>query len=125
VRWVRAEVWDSAGQRIAWGHGDEHGQVTLVIDNLAASGPNPVPLAVRIYTPGGLPPSNPVLVRDPLADLPVETLPRAAKPTDPVVSNDDVTLGLAVPAGYRTEPQDAVINLTVGTLTHPSDIELH
>ncbi|MDD9207540.1 hypothetical protein PU560_13875 [Georgenia sp. 10Sc9-8] len=121
VRWARAEAFDAAGHRVAWGHGDEHGQVTLVVDDLAPGTPATTKLAVRVHVPDPTSTTEPT-AEDPWADLPVETVPR---PAAPPTFDDDVTLGVAVPPTYLTSTQDGVLDLRVGVLSPQHDLEFH
>jgi hypothetical protein len=127
VRWARVEAWDAAGARVAWAHGDEHGQALLILDGLAApSNPfTPVGLAVRLHVPPAPLPATTLadLEYDPFADLPVELIARSPLAPAPPVEGDDVSIGVAVPAGYLTSTQDELIDAVVGTVTPQHDIE--
>lgn len=122
VRWPRVEVFGTGGARLGWGHGDEHGQVLLVIDSLGSAMPSgPVAVALRVHVPpapAALPPDP--AGTDPLRDLPVEGLPR--QPAGPVTFTDDATIGVAVPAGYATASADVVRTLVPGRVTSLPDI---
>jgi hypothetical protein len=123
ARWARVELFDGGGARLAWGHGDEHGQVLVLLDSLGATMPaNPVPVAVRVHIPppppAPHPPADPDT--DPLWDLVPEPLPRQPVPAGGF--DDDATIGVALPPGYLTASADAVVTLTPGRLVTVPDI---
>ncbi|NPC44579.1 hypothetical protein [Nocardioides sp. zg-1230] len=126
VRWARAEVFDGAGQRLGWGHGDAHGEVLVVLDQLGPGMPTAdVQVAVRVHRPGPLPAGTPAvtardLAADPLADLPVEVLPRQQVPAGSF--EDDATIGVAVPNGFVTAAVDLAASLTPGRAVRLPDI---
>ena len=125
VRWPRVEVFDGLGERIAWAHGDEYGEVLVVLDELGPGLPTAdVLVSVRVHVPGALPGAPPVTQRDlesdPLADLPIEVLPR--QPRAPGAFNDDATIGVGVPAGYRTASADVPLPFSPGRVVRFPDI---
>ena len=123
VRWPRVEVFGGGGARLGWGHGDEHGQVLVVVDSLGSGMPSgPVPVALRVHVPTVAPPGPPSAdaAADPLRDLLPETLPR--QPTTPGAFTDDTTIGVAVPSGYVTASADVVRSLVPGRVTALADI---
>ena len=124
VRWPRLEVFDASGARLGWAHGDEHGQVLVVLDSLGSGMPSDsVPVALRVHVPPA-PPPNPVPPADPdtdpLWDLIPEPLPRQPVPAGPFT--DDTTIGVAVPAGYSTASADEVRILVPGRVSTLADI---
>jgi hypothetical protein len=123
VRWPRLEVFGAGGARLGWGHGDEHGQVLLLVDSLGSGMPSgPVPIAVRVHVPP-VPPAEPppdAAETDPLWDLLPERLPRQA--VSPVTFSDDATIGVAVPPGYATASADVVRALVPGRVTSLPEI---
>ena len=127
ARWARVEVFTVAG-RIGWGHGDDRGEVVVLATLRGAFPPvgtTGFAVAVRVHVPDPLapPPDPDALLRDPLADLVVEQVPRSAAPPAPQDLDNDRLRGLAVPAGYVTAP-DQVRNLTIGVITELGDIAI-
>ncbi len=123
VRWPRLEVFGAGGSRLGWGHGDENGQVLVVVDSLGSGMPSgPVPVALRVHVPPAAPPVPPSTdaATDPLWDLVPEPLPR--QPATPGTFTDDATIGVAVPSGYSTASADVVRALVPGRLTALADI---
>ena len=112
VRWARVEVFGTGGHRIAWAHGDEHGQALLILAGTGAI-PPPAPatfdVAIRVHAPdpGAVDP------RDPLADLAVEPVTRSSAPPTAQDLDNDLLRGITPPSGYRRSP-DVVVTLTVG-----------
>ncbi|MEU9372818.1 hypothetical protein AB0D94_03440 [Streptomyces sp. NPDC048255] len=124
VRWPRVEAFGEGGLRIGWAHGDEHGQVLLLIDGGGAlTYPMPSPYAVALRThapdPATAPPPDPL---DPLADLVAEPVTRSASPPRPQDLDNGLLRGTDVPAGYRTATADTVRQLTVGQVVHADDL---
>ncbi len=120
VRWPRVEAFGGPGSALlGWAHGDQHGQVLLVIPDVGLGGPPKeasVSVALRVHGPD---PARavPRVDGDALSDLPVETLPRPyPAPDHPVLR------GLARPPGYVTAPVDAVRTLVFGRLTAVPDL---
>jgi hypothetical protein len=105
VPWTRVLAFGTDGSRIGWGHGDEHGEVVVVIAGIGTAVP-PEPgrfdVALRVLAP----PPGPAP-----ADAPLEPVPLfgAAGP-DP-----DVMSGVAPPPGYAPAP-DRAHRCTVGEL---------
>jgi hypothetical protein len=121
VRWSRVEVFGADGARLAWAHGDEHGQVLVLLDSLGSGMPSgPVPVAVRVHVPPPNPPPPANRDTDPLWDLVVEPLPRQPVPAG--TFTDDATIGVAVPPGYATSSADAVVTIVPGRITTLADI---
>ncbi|MGW8783902.1 hypothetical protein ACWGNM_38380 [Streptomyces sp. NPDC055796] len=125
VRWPRVDAFGPGGVPLGWAHGDEHGQVLLLIDGVGVL-PYPVPsrfaVALRTHAPdppADLPadPSG-----DPLADLCAEPVVRSANPPRPQDLDNAVLRGTARPAGYRTAAADTVRALTVGRVVHAADL---
>ncbi|MGK4583991.1 hypothetical protein [Kitasatospora sp. HPMI-4] len=133
VRWPRVEAFGPGGLRVGWAHGDQHGQVLLLVDGTGAL-PPPAPsrfevaLRAHIPDPAAAPPPE-SLERldaldpfDPLGDLVVETVERSHNPPRPEDLDNDVLRGLAVPAGYLTAARDVVQPLTVGQVVRAPDL---
>jgi hypothetical protein len=112
------------GQRIAWAHGDEYGEVLVVADQLGPGLPAAdVMVSVRVHVPG--PAGGPLVTRrdlesDPLTDLPIEVLPR--QPLAPGGFDDDATIGVAVPSTYLTASADVALPLSPGRVVRFPDI---
>jgi len=122
VRWARVEAFTTPG-RVGWGHGDEHGQVLVVLTErpaFPAPGTKTFQVAVRVHGPDpqAVPPMDPI---DPLADLPTEAVPRSSNPPTAQDLDSDLLRGLRRPASYVTA-NDEVKTLSVGTVTHLGDI---
>ncbi|MFI6151721.1 hypothetical protein ACIBCA_03380 [Kitasatospora sp. NPDC051170] len=125
VRWPRVEAFGAGGMRVGWAHGDEHGQVLLLVDGIGALAP-PTPSAfdvvLRTAVPDRAVAVDPVDPEDPLADLVVEDLPRSqAPPTDQDLDNP-VLRGVALPSGYRGSTRDVLRSLTVGRVLPATDL---
>ncbi|MER7756219.1 hypothetical protein [Kitasatospora sp. NPDC097643] len=124
VRWPRVEAFAAGGVRIGWAHGDEHGQVLLLVDGIGKQShptPSAFDVVLRTAVPDRvhLPPVDP---DDPLADLVVEDVPRSqAPPTDQDLDNP-VLRGVALPPGYRTASRDVLRSLTVGRVLPATDL---
>jgi hypothetical protein len=129
VRWPRVEAFTTAG-RVGWGHGDEHGQVSISAfhhEGIPPDEPVGFPVALRAHIadpdPQPLPPPRPpgepqLPLDDRLHDLPLEVTVLAdepANPTHPPDLDTDVALGVNVPDGYLTGP-DQVEPFTVGAI---------
>ncbi|MER7461292.1 hypothetical protein [Streptomyces sp. NPDC097981] len=121
VRWPRVDAFGPGGVPLGWAHGDEHGQVLLLIDGVGVL-PYPAPsrfaVALRTHAP------DPLADRqaDPLADLVAEPIVRSANPPRPQDLDNEVLRGTARPAGYRTAVADTVRTLTVGQVVHAADL---
>ncbi|WP_158844561.1 hypothetical protein [Streptomyces sp. NRRL WC-3742] len=122
VRWPRVEAFGAGGMRVGWAHGDEHGQVLLLVDGIGALAP-PTPSVFDVVLRTAVPdPAAAVDPEDPLADLVVEDLPRSqAPPTDQDLDNP-VLRGLALPPGYRSSTRDVLRSLTVGRVLPATDL---
>ncbi|MFB7051958.1 hypothetical protein ACFCXT_02250 [Streptomyces vinaceus] len=121
VRWPRLEAFGPGGVLIGWAHGDEHGQVLLLIDGVGVL-PYPMPsrFAVALRTHAPDPPQG--VPADPLEDLVAEPVVRSANPPRPEDLDNAVLRGAARPAGYRTAAADTVRTLTVGEVVHAGDL---
>jgi hypothetical protein len=123
VRWVRVEAFGEGGQRAGWAHGDERGEVLLVVDGpvVAPSRPFHVVVAVRVHwpDPAQQPQPDPL---DPLADLVVEPITRSAAPPTPSDLDNDTLRGITRPPGYLTVAADVVLTLPFGEVVEAADI---
>ncbi|MFJ3204916.1 hypothetical protein [Streptomyces sp. NPDC086989] len=130
VRWPRVDAFGPGGVPLGWAHGDEHGQVLLLIDGVGVlpyPGPSRFPVALRTHAPDPPPPGPvagppPAPSADPLAGLVAEPLVRSANPPRPQDLDNEVLRGTARPAGYRTAAADTVRTLTVGRVVHAADL---
>ncbi|MER6781491.1 MULTISPECIES: hypothetical protein [unclassified Streptomyces] len=121
VRWPRVDAFGPAGVPLGWAHGDEHGQVLLLIDGVGALPyPPPSRFAVALRTHAPDPPAG--ATADPPADLVAEPVVRSANPPRPQDLDNAVLRGTARPAGYRTAAADTVRALTVGQVVHAADL---
>ncbi|MEW2416051.1 hypothetical protein AB0953_20345 [Streptomyces sp. NPDC046866] len=122
VGWPRVDAFGPGGMPLGWAHGDEHGQVLLLIDAVGVL-PSPVPsrldVALRTHAPDPPPPRPPAAA---LADLPVEPVDRSTSPPRPQDLDNAVLRGTARPAGYRTGAADTVRTLTVGQVVPAPDL---
>lgn len=131
VPWARVLAVTTAG-RVGWGHGDEHGEVTVFAhrrDGVPDDRPRGFPVALRISYPDPQappppppPPGEPARPALPLSDrlrsVPLEptAMPTAPQPpTDPPDLDTDVALGFKVPDGYVNAPQ-RVVAFRVGAI---------
>ncbi|MEU9078188.1 hypothetical protein [Kitasatospora sp. NPDC048538] len=124
VRWPRVEAFGAGGVRIGWAHGDQFGQVLLLVDGIGGL-PHPPPSALDVALRTAVPdPAHPPPVdpRDPLADLVVEEVARSHAPPAPGDLDNPVLRGVAAPPGYRTATRDAVRSLTVGRVLPETDL---
>jgi hypothetical protein len=124
VRWPRIEAFGHDGRRAGWAHGDERGEVLLVLDGPVVATPTDpfrVDLAVRVHWPDPVqqPPVDPL---DPLADLVVEPVARSAAPPSPADLDNDTLRGIARPPRYLTVATDTVVILPIGEVTRTADI---
>ncbi|MFE2478847.1 hypothetical protein [Streptomyces sp. NPDC059389] len=121
VRWPRVDAFGPGGVPLGWAHGDEHGQVLLLIDGAGALPyPPPSRFAVALRTHAPDPPTG--APDGPPADLVAETVERSANPPRPQDLDNAVLRGTARPAGYRTAAADTVRSLTVGRVVHAADL---
>ncbi|KJS54027.1 hypothetical protein VM98_21755 [Streptomyces rubellomurinus subsp. indigoferus] len=124
VRWPRVTAFGSGGVPVGWAHGDEHGQVLLLVDGIGGL-PHPAPsafhVALRTAAPdqGQVPPVDPL---DPMADLVVEDVPRSQAPPVPADLDNPLLRGTALPPGYRTGAGDVVRRLTVGRVLPETEL---
>ncbi len=124
VRWPRVEAFGPGGLRVGYAHGDEYGQVLLLVESTGAlppPTPSTFPIALRSHIP------DPALAAptsglDPLADLAVESIARSAAPPAPQDLDNEVLRGITPPPGYRTAAQDVIRTLTVGQLVLAADL---
>ncbi len=121
VRWPRVDAFGPGGVPLGWAHGDEHGQVLLLIDAVGVlpfPAPSRLDIALRTHAPDppGAPPA------DPLADLAAEPVDRSTSPPRPQDLDNAVLRGTARPAGYRTGAADTLRTLTVGQVVHTPDL---
>lgn len=131
VPWIRVQALDDQLHLIGWAHGDDRGEVLLLLDTLGAQFPPDASrgnITLRVHWPDpavpvepGLPPTEPQPAADPLRGLPVEPVDRIVVPPGADPPDMDVMLGLAVPAGYLTAP-DAVRTLTLGEVLPVPDL---
>jgi hypothetical protein len=124
VRWPRVEAFGDGGVRSGWAHGDERGEVLLVV-------PGPVvptnedkfkvTLVIRVHwpDPAQQPPPDP---NDPLADLAVEPIARSAAPPSPGNLDNDTLRGITRPPRYLTAATDVIATLPIGEVTRIADI---
>ncbi|WP_327361211.1 MULTISPECIES: hypothetical protein [unclassified Streptomyces] len=125
VRWPRVDAFGPGGVPLGWAHGDEHGQVLLLIDGVGVlpyPAPSKFPVALRTHAPD--PPADPQgdTAADPLAGLVAEPVVRSANPPRPQDLDNEVLRGTSRPAGYRTAAADAVRTLTVGRVVRAADL---
>ncbi|MFK0044404.1 hypothetical protein ACIQU4_09910 [Streptomyces sp. NPDC090741] len=121
VRWPRVDAFGPGGVPLGWAHGDEHGQVLLLIDGVGVlpyPAPSRFPVALRTHAPEPLVDAP----ADPRADLVAEPIARSANPPRPQDLDNAVLRGTARPAGYRTCAADTVRALTVGQVVHAADL---
>lgn len=116
VRWVRAlATLPTSNTVVGHAHGDDRGEFLLLLQpNATAIGDlvNPLTVRVTVHAPIVEPTSvNPDLPkRDPLWDLPLETLPPPGAP-------DPVSAGETLPAGYApTAHSSQVLLFELGAL---------
>jgi hypothetical protein len=124
VPWVRVHVLDAAATAlIGWAHGDDRGEVLLLLDGLGPDfppGDSAGNVTLRVHRPG---PAGPPPGRDPLRGLAIEPLDRVIVPAGGRPPVDDILRGLAVPAGYLTAP-DQVRPVFLGTVQPAPDLVL-
>jgi hypothetical protein len=106
VRWPRIAARGPGGVIVGRTHGDERGEFLLPVTG-SGTMPPPVPsrigvdLLVSARGPGGPPPPSPQeLALDPLADLPVEAVPRSSVPPLPAELDSPLLRGAALPPFY-------------------------
>ncbi|MFF3935669.1 hypothetical protein [Streptomyces phaeofaciens] len=126
LRWPRVEAFGGpAGALVGWAHGDEHGQVLLLVHGLVGVLPSSVPstytVALRSLArdPATAPPPDP---RDPLADLVAEAVTRSQSPPGGADLDNPLLRGSARPPGYRAGAVDFLATLTVGQVVHAADL---
>ncbi|MEU6863229.1 hypothetical protein ABZ924_08160 [Streptomyces sp. NPDC046876] len=122
VRWPRVDAFGPGGVPLGWAHGDEHGQVLLLIDAVGVL-PSPVPsrldIALRTHAAD---PEPPPPATGALPGLPTEPVDRSTSPPRPQDLDNAVLRGTARPAGYRTGAADTVRTLTVGQVVPAPDL---
>jgi hypothetical protein len=126
VRWVRVEAFAAGGRRVGWAHGDEHGEVLLIVGDpggVQLPPPARLDLAIRVHwpDPAQQPPTDPL---DPMADLAVEPIARSAAPPLPSDLDNDTLRGIARPPGYLTVATDVVVTVPVGEVVRAADIAI-
>ena len=106
VRWPRIAARGPGGVIVGRTHGDERGEFLLPVTGLGNL-PPPAPSRLRVDLlvsargPGGPPLPGPAeLQRDPLADLPVETIPRSSAPPLPTDLDNPQLRGASLPPWY-------------------------
>jgi hypothetical protein len=124
VRWPRVEAFGDGGIRSGWAHGDERGEVLLVVHGPVVPTNQDkfkVRLAIRVHwpDPAQQPPPNPL---DPLADLVVEPITRSAAPPSPNDLDNDTLRGITRPPRYLTVATDAIVTIPIGEVTRTADI---
>ncbi|MFD7626452.1 hypothetical protein ACFV7Q_10465 [Streptomyces sp. NPDC059851] len=125
VPWPRVDAFGPGGVPLGWAHGDEHGQVLLLIDGVGVL-PSPPPsrfdIALRTHAPD--PPPGPAAgpAADPLAALVAEPVGRSTSPPRPQDLDNAVLRGTARPAGYLSGAADTVRTLTIGHVVHAADL---
>ncbi|THA39103.1 hypothetical protein [Streptomyces sp. A1547] len=129
VRWPRVDAFGPGGVPLGWAHGDEHGQVLLLIDGVGVlTYPAPSRFAVALRTHAPDPPADPGTdpaagpPADALAGLVAEPVVRSANPPRPQDLDNEVLRGTTRPAGYRTAAADTVRTLTVGRVVRAADL---
>ena len=106
VRWPRITARGPGGVIVGRAHGDERGEFLLPVTGPGTM-PPPVPsqiavdLLVYARGPGGPPPPTPQeLALDPLADLPLEAVPRSSSPPLPSDLDNPLLRGASLPPFY-------------------------
>jgi hypothetical protein len=106
VRWARIAARGPGGVIVGRAHGDERGEFLLPVTGSGAT-PPPVPsqitvdLLVYARGPGGPPPPTAQeLALDPLADLPLEAVPRSSSPPLPADLDNPLLRGVPLPPFY-------------------------
>jgi hypothetical protein len=132
VPWARAIAFDEAGARVGWAHGDELGQLFLLVPKAAWPPPEPAvfDIAVRVFARASVPPviapsapsGSDFVPLDPLSSLPVEAIPDPTDPPGPPVLISNLLRGLVPPPDYVAAAQDEVVRLTYGLTVVPSPI---
>ena len=131
VRWARAHAFDVHGTRVGWAHGDESGQLMLLVPRGEWPPPEPATLnlAVRFFAPAvpaaPIPAGADVVRLEPLSDLPVEVLPAPADPPGPPVLVSDLLRGITPPTAHVVAAQDEVIALQYGRVVAPPTVIFH
>jgi hypothetical protein len=133
VAWPRLQVFGPGGVPAGWAHGDEHGDVLLLVSATGTIPPPPpatFPVAVRVHLPdparpAGDGPPDPFAVPDrpetsrpddPLNGLVAERVTPPAGPALPEGLDVEAAHGSAVPAGYVTAGVDVVVPMTTGRI---------
>jgi hypothetical protein len=134
VPWPRLQLFGPGGVPAGWAHGDEHGDVLVLVTGTGTIPPPAPPtftIAVRVHLPDparppGVGPPDPFAVPetaeplrtdDPLAALVAERVTPPAGPALPEGLDPDAAHGTSVPAGYVTTAQDYPVPLTTGRMT--------
>jgi hypothetical protein len=106
VRWPRIAAREPGGAIVGRAHGDDRGEFLLPVTG-SGTIPPPFPsqitvdLLVYARGPGGPPlPAPRELALDPLADLPVEAVPRSSSPPLPAELDNPLLRGVSLPPFY-------------------------
>jgi hypothetical protein len=126
VAWPRIEVFDSGALPAGWAHGDERGEVLLLIAPPPAPPPT-FPVVVRVHEPDRAwrdprPAAEPSPL-DPLRDLHPEPLARAPVPPAPPDLDGPAARGDAPPPGYLRRT-DHLLTCTVGRIVAAADLDI-
>lgn len=106
VRWPRIAARGPGGVIVGRAHGDERGEFLLPVTGsgtMPPPFPSTIPVDLLVYArgPGGPPlPTPEQLALDPLADLPVEEVPRSSSPQLPGDLDNPLLRGESLPAFY-------------------------
>ncbi|MFC8662313.1 hypothetical protein [Streptomyces sp. NPDC057199] len=123
VRWPRVTAYGSGGVLVGWAHGDEHGEVLLLLDTVVPASQRrtlfPVALRTHAPDPATAPRPDPL---DPSADLVVEAVARSQSPPTDADLDNPVLRGTSLPPGYETGATDTVREFTVGQVVHADDL---
>ncbi|MEV2227873.1 hypothetical protein AB0H69_04680 [Streptomyces phaeochromogenes] len=123
VRWPRVTAYGSGGILVGWAHGDEHGEVLLLLYTVVPASQTGalVPVALRTHAPDPATAPSPDPL-DPPADLVVEAVARSHSPPEDADLDNPVLRGTDLPPGYQTGATDTVREFTVGQVVHADDL---
>jgi hypothetical protein len=123
VPWPRIVARGPGNVVVGRAHGDERGEFLLPVTGAGAVPPPvlsriTVDLLVYARGPGGpLPPTPDELALDPLADLPLEAVPRSSSPPQPVDLDSPLLRGVSLPPFYVPSTAPVTVqNVDVGEL---------